>query len=219
MTVDPSTDDPAWPLIQEWSAEAANPHRLLPAEDAVGIATLDSLEGITEWSVLGGLARHCAALVVDDWLVVLGAGGQGYPGLRELNEPGPDAVPGSLIAAVDVLGGGFVVNGGELGCGEPGEVCYLAPESLGWLPCGMGHSAFVGWTLDGPLDEFYADIRWPGWRDDARALEPGQGFFCLPPLFTTEGREHLTRKPIPLREAWSLTLTYVRRVGPAPSDS
>ena len=78
-------NEPAWPLVQEWSAEATNTHRLVPAEDAVGAATLDSLDGITEWSALGALARHCAALVVDDWLVVLGAGGNGYPGLREFN--------------------------------------------------------------------------------------------------------------------------------------
>jgi hypothetical protein len=80
------TDDPAWPLVQQWAAEATNPHRLLPARDDVGEATLASLDGITEKSVLGALARNAAALIVDDWLVILGAGGDGNPGLRDLNE-------------------------------------------------------------------------------------------------------------------------------------
>jgi hypothetical protein len=115
-------DDPAWPLVQQWAAEATNPHRLLPADDAIGEATLGSLDGITEKSVLGALARHAAAVVVDDWLVILGAGGDGYPGLRDFNE-GEDAIGNAMIAGVDVLGGGFVINGGGLPAGERGEVC------------------------------------------------------------------------------------------------
>ena len=124
------TGDPAWPLVRSWSEEAGNPHRLLPAEEAAGIATLAALEGVTEWSVLGALARHCAALVVDDWLVVLGAGGGGYPGLREVNT-GEDALGGALIVGLDVMGGGFAINGGGLPRGEEGELCYLAPDDPG----------------------------------------------------------------------------------------
>ena len=206
--------DPAWPLIEGWSAEATNPHRLLPAEDAAGIATLDSLEGLTEWSALGALARRCAALVVDDWLVVLGAGGQGYPGLREFNEPGPDALDGALLVAVDVMGGGFAVNGGRLGCGEAGEVCYLGPDTLEWMECGLGHAAFVQWALSGNTDQFYEDLRWSGWRSDVRALAPGQGIFSFPPPWSAEGRgSDVDRKPVPLLEAWGVVLSTARQIG------
>jgi hypothetical protein len=205
--------DEAWPLVQAWSAEAANPHVLLPADEAEGAATLASLEGITEWSVLGALARHCAALIVDDWLLVLGAGGGGHPGLRDFNQ-GDDALDRALIVGVDVLGGGFAINGGGLGCGEPGEVCYLAPDSLAWEPCEMGHATWVGWTLDGPIDAFYEELRWPGWRVQASALEPGEGVFAAPPPWTAEGRgENVDRKPVPLLEAWGVLLSFARQLG------
>ena len=97
--------DPAWPIVLDWAAEAVNPHRVLEAEDADGEAALAALEGVTEWSVLGALARNCAALVVDDWLLVLGAGGAGYPGLRDFNGPdAPDPLSGNLIQLGTIAG-------------------------------------------------------------------------------------------------------------------
>jgi hypothetical protein len=211
---DSSAGDPAWPLIEAWSAEATNSHRLLPAEDTVGIATLDSLQGITEWSALGALARRCAALVVDDWLLVLGAGGRGYPGLREFNQPGPSALDGALLVGVDVMGGGFAVNGGGLDSAQPGEVCYLAPDTLEWMDCSFGHSAFVHWALSGPIGQFYEDLRWPSWRDDVAVLAPGQGMFSYPPPWTVEGRKpDVHRRAVPLHEAWGVVLDSARQVG------
>ena len=208
-------NEPAWPLVQEWSAEATNPHRLVPAEEAVGAATLDSLEGITEWSALGALARHCAALVVDDWLVVFGAGGSGYPGLREFNA-GPDALDRALIVGVDVMGGGFAINGGGLECGQAGEVCYLGPDTLDWMECGFGHATFVQWALSGDVDQFYEDLRWPDWRSDVAALAPGQGIFSYPPPWSVEGRgADVHRAPVPLLEAWGGVLSAARQIGPA----
>lgn len=208
-------DDSAWPLIEEWSREATNPHALLPADDAAGEAALAGLEQLTEASVLGALARRAAALVVDDWLVVLGAGGQGWPGLREFN--GPDAygrIEGALITAVDRLGGGYAVNGGGLPAGELGEVCFLAPDDLSWMATGLGHSAFVHWTLTGDLDAFYGDARWSGWRDAVAQLEPGQGVFTYPPLWTAEGRSgEVTRGTVPLTEAWGTQLDAWRQLG------
>jgi hypothetical protein len=206
-------EDPAWPLVQSWSAEATNAHRLLPADDEAGKATLAALGGVTEWSVLGALARHCAALVVDDWLVVLGAGGDGYPGLRDVNT-GEDALAGALVVGLDVMGGGFAINGGGLPAGEEGELCYLAPDDPAWMECGLGHSAFVGWALSGPVDDFYADLRWPAWREDVAALAPGQALFAYPPPWATEGKgDDVSRKPVPLLEAWGVLLSTWRQIG------
>lgn len=66
------TDDPAWPLVLEWSREATNEHRLVEADDEAGERTLGALDGVPEWSVRGALARHAAVLAVQDWLFVLG---------------------------------------------------------------------------------------------------------------------------------------------------
>lgn len=205
----------AWPLVLSWAEEAANPHRLIAADDSTGEATLAALEGVTEWSVLGALARRCGALVVDDWLLVLGAGGGGYPGLRDFN--GPDAaepLDGAIVVALDAMGGGFAVNGGGLSAGERGEVCFLAPDDLDWMPCGMGHSAFVHWALAGPVDELYADLRWSTWREDVAQLRPGQAIFSYPPPWSVEGRgERVQRAPVPLQEAWGVTLQAARQLG------
>lgn len=204
-------DDPAWPLIQQWSAEASNPHRLLPAGDEAGEATLASLDGVTEWSALGALARHAAALVIDDWLVVLGAGGGGYPGLRELN--GPDAsapLSGGLLVGIDVMGGGFAINAGGLPCegAEVGKVCYLGPDDARWMATELGHSEFVHWALTGDVDGFYADLRWPSWRDDVKDLAPGQGISSYPPPWSVEGQEgDVDRRAVPLQETFSVLLT------------
>jgi hypothetical protein len=212
--------DPAWPLVQAWSSEATNPHRFLLADDDTGTATLESLDGITERSVLGALARHCAALVIDDWLVVLGAGGNGFPGLREFNAPGPDAIDGALLVAVDVMGGGFAINGGGIAGAELGEVCYLAPDELEWMACDLGHAAFVQWALSGPLDQFYESLRWPEWRADAATLSPGQGISSYPPPWTREGRQPgVHRRPVPLIETWGVVLSAARQLGDAETAS
>lgn len=204
----PSPEDPAWPLVREWSQAATNAHRLIEAEAEAGVHALASLEGVTEWSVLGALARNAQVLAVEDWLFVLGAGGGGHPGLPEFNQ-GEEAVPGALTVAVDVLGGTFVVNGGEFGCGEPGEVCYLAPDDLQWMACEMGHSAFVRWALGGDVGGFYEDLRWPGWREDVAALGAGQGLLVMPPPFTKEGKQPgVMRSPVPLREARGVLLSF-----------
>ena len=205
----------AWPLIEEWSRDAANPHLLVPADDGAGAAALAAFDQLTEASVLGALARRAAALVVDDWLLVLGAGGGGWPGLVDFNgTDAPGRIEGALIAGVDRLGGGFAVNGGGLPAGELGEVCFLAPDDLSWLATGLGHSAFVHWTLTGDLQEFYADVRWPGWREAVAELDAGQGVFTYPPLWTTEGREgEPSRGAVPLTEAWGTQLEAWRQLG------
>ena len=214
------SDDPAWPLVREWSREATNQHRLIDADDAVGIRALESLEGVTEWSVLGALARNAQVLAVEDWLFVLGAGGGGHPGLPEFNQ-GDDGIAGALTVAVDVLGGTFAINGGDFRCGEPGEVCYLGPDDLEWMACEMGHSAFVRWALGGDVGGFYADLRWEGWRDDVAALEPGQGIIAMPPPFTKEGKQPgVKRAAVPLREARGVLLSFADQLERShPSDN
>jgi hypothetical protein len=82
------------------------------------------------------------------------------------------------------------------------------------MECGLGHSAYVHWALSGPVDDFYADLRWPGWREDVAALAPGQAIFAYPPPWSSEGRgADVTRKPVPLLEAWGALLSTWRRLG------
>jgi hypothetical protein len=155
-----SATQPAWPLVQGWMASATNQHEVTLTTPGAGAAILGALDGITERSALGALVLHVEALRVDDWLAVLGAGGNGHPGILDFNGAAANvpAIPGALVVGVDVLGGAFAINGGGLPVGEAGEVCCLGPDSLDWLGCGFGHSAFVSWTLNGAIDRFYTDL-------------------------------------------------------------
>ena len=86
--------DPAWPVLEGWLAEATNAYELTLASPEVGEAALGALHGITERSVLGAMALYVESLRVDDWLVVLGAGGNGHPGISDFNGALPN-VPAS----------------------------------------------------------------------------------------------------------------------------
>jgi len=103
--------------------------------------------------------------------------------------------------AYDVLGGRFAINGGSLP-GDPGGMCYWAPDTLDWSPLGGGHTAFVEWVLTGGLGGFYSGLRWPGWDSEVRELSPRQGLACYPPPFTVEGRNlaDADRRPVPFAE-------------------
>ena len=206
-----SASDPAWPLVQDWLAAATNAVSVIETTEERGRATLDALDGVTEQQTLGALALHSGGVLVDGWLLVLGAGAADVPGLRELNGRVGGAhagLPGALVVAVDRLGGAFAIQGGGLPAGEVGELCFLAPDDLGWMPTELGHSAFVRWSVGGDVHGFYEDLRWPGWNEDVRALGPGQGFGAYPPPWTVEGRrgQSVSRRPVPLLEAYGVLL-------------
>lgn len=201
--------DSAWPDLEAWLTEAGNLVDVHPADAVSGEATLDALDGIDEESALGALARNAAAVVVDDWLILLGAGGDGVPGLREFNgrtEDAIEAVPGALVVAVDRLGGAFAVNAGGLPEGEVGDIVYLAPDDLTWMGCGFTHTGLLEWALDGDVDGFYADLRWPSWREESAALGPGRGWNAYPPPWVEPSDEEPRHAPAPLVDVWKMVL-------------
>jgi hypothetical protein len=155
------------------------------------------------------------------WVRVLGAGGPDARSSLIDPVPGSAAVPlaleEGLVIAHDALGGFFVVNGGELP-GEPREVLYLAPDTLGWEQTGLGHSAWLRWVLGADLDDFYRGLRWPGWEDEVRDLRVDQAIHTYPPLFTKQGRDTAaaSRRAVPIGELWSLWLDFREQLGIEP---
>src|SRR3954447_10348684 len=102
-------DEPAWPIVQQWIAEAKNPVEVLPAGDKAG-EELESLQ-LTARSPMGAIVYHTGGLLVDHgWLRVLGSGhprlpratGQWNRG-RAFDANGQSR--GFLLVADDVLGG------------------------------------------------------------------------------------------------------------------
>jgi hypothetical protein len=201
-----STDDPAWPLIEEAIAAAAVPVMVLSSERSTREMTLVRLQ-VTARSGLGALALETGGLLVDHgWLRVLG-GGEAPLNLATANglETPPDESPAQLLVAFDVLGGKYAINGGVLP-GSPGEVCYFAPDELAWWPMEMGHLDFVIWSMSGRLEEFSENLRWPGWEAEVAALSLDQGISVFPFPFTAEGHDlaMASRRPVPIAELLTL---------------
>src|SRR4051794_12961308 len=104
-----NTSDPAWPLVQEWIAEAQNSVELLPSNREQGETVLLFLQ-VTTRSPMGALALETGGLLIDHgWLRLLGAGHDRMQGnLRSWNmdreASNKSALPGALIVAHDAIG-------------------------------------------------------------------------------------------------------------------
>ena len=66
--------EPAWPLVQQWIAEATMLVEVLPADPAAGDAALYATQ-VTTRSPMGAIAHNAAGIFIDNgWLRVLGSG-------------------------------------------------------------------------------------------------------------------------------------------------
>ncbi|MFE5718072.1 DUF2625 family protein [Streptomyces erythrochromogenes] len=213
--------DPAWPLLLQELSDTNVPVEVLPVDAESGRACLRQLQ-VTARSSLGGIVLNCGGLLVDGgWLRVFGAPGdagpEAPPALAEVNALPPAFDPqwrpeAGLVLAHDVLGGVFALNGSDARRagrpGDPGEVVYFAPDSLGWEALGAGRSAWLSWILSGGLRKFYGGLRWDGWPDEVAALSGRQGLWFFPPLWSAEARRDLpatSRRAVPMAELLGLS--------------
>jgi len=197
--------DPAIERIRGWIGEAIRPVELLAPGGATD-GVLHRLQ-VTRRSTLGALAADTGGLLVDHgWLRHLGGGSARLPrDLATWNGIGAEPrCPGAMLVTDDVLGGFFAINGGGLP-GEPGNMCYLAPDSLRWEPLELGHTDFVHWTLTGGLHGFYDGQRWDGWEAEVSAL-PGDRALSVYPFLWAAGPPigDRSRGPVPIDELWGL---------------
>ncbi|MBA9002305.1 DUF2625 family protein [Thermomonospora cellulosilytica] len=208
---------PAWPAVREVFADARAPVEVLPVSPDAGASALYRLQ-VTTRSVLGALAFHTGGVLVDHgWVRVLGGGhpGRGLPGLPDAagfpDDPAQvNGPPPALLVGYDVLGGRFEINGHDPAAtgrpGDPGQLCYFAPDTLEWEPLTVGgHAAWLEWLVSGHLGRFYEGLRWNGWEDDVAALPLDHGIAVYPFLFTEEGSDidATTRRPAPIAELFS----------------
>ena len=222
-----AVEDPAWPHLAEMIAGSPIDVQVLAGEPAECTAALLQLQ-VTTRSWLGAVTMSTGGLLADHgWLRIYGGARapSGLPGLAQVN--GFPATPASdwrpdrgLVIAHDVLGGAYALNPAEPAAwgrpGGPGEVVYFAPDSMTWAPLGAGHGAWLSWILSGGLDQFYQDLRWPGWEAESAALAPAQGISVFPPLWSAEARQDLaatSRRPVPMRELLGLHAEFHRQLG------
>ncbi len=205
-------EDPAWPLVQEWIREAANPVEILPPPDEVKRGESLVATQVTTRSPMGAIIYESGGIFVDHgWLRILGSG---HPRLSRSmanwNFGRSFSVevqrPEFLLVADDVVGGFFAIDGGGLGM-EQGKVCYFAPDVLAWENTHKGYSDFLIWCFQGDLARYYETMRWPGWQDDLRQITGDQAFNIFP-FLSCSGPPvgERTRTPINISEMYSCHL-------------
>jgi len=202
-------DDPGWPIVQQWTAEATNLVEVLPPPDAAARerALLDTQ--VTTRSPMGAIIYESGGIFADHgWLRILGSGHPrlpcslpGWNFKRSFSSTGQS--PPFLLIADDVVGGFFAIDGGlRL---EPGKVCYFAPGTLAWESTHLGYSDFLVWCFRGDLAKLYENVRWPGWQDETRDVRGDQAF-SIYPLLSCSGPPiaERSRRPVALSEIYDL---------------
>lgn len=216
------SDDPAWPVVSSWIAEARNDVVVLPAERARGEDVLQRLD-VTSHSVLGAVALETGGILIDrGWLRLLGSGSeQLHASLATWNAIGGaseiEPLEGALVVGHDAIAGFFALDGGAFG-GATGDVHYLAPDTLAWESLELGYSAFVGWALTADLDEFYGELRWSGWEEELVGQSSDLGFALYPPPFVKEGKPvvHAHRTLVPMTDLWLVQHDFARQLADLP---
>jgi hypothetical protein len=195
--------EPGWNLVAEWIQEGTNPVQVLSKTPAAAEHALLAAQVITR-SPLGAILYETGGLLVDGgWLRVLGSGSS--PLSRSLMDWNRDKLEGALLIADDVIGGFYAVNAGAFGSESLGQVFYFAPESLEWQAMDKTYSEFLLFCFSGNLDDFYSDIRWPGWQGEIQPLTGDQGITFFPFLFLQEGKDVATSKRdvVPIAQLWA----------------
>lgn len=215
-------DQTGWTLVKEWRTTATNEVVVLDADIRAREEALVRLQ-VTSRSPLGAIALESGGLLVDGgWVRVLGADGPSMQGIVSWNtlDRQDHAVPGAMLIAHDAMGGFFALNGGKW-AKDIGGVFYWGQDALDWNDLGTGYSGWLQWLFQSDLDQFYSELRWPGWRKEVSALSPDQGIAVYPFLWATEGGPvgSRTRGPVPMRELWDSSHEMADQLRDVPKGS
>lgn len=217
-----NTVDPAWPLVQQWMAEARNTVELLSGEREQGKVVLHHLQ-VTTRSPMGAVALESGGILVDHgWIRFLGSGHERICGdlltwNSQRDTRGHRYIKDALVVAYDVVGGFFALNGGAFP-GKLGTAFYFAPDRLQWKNTNKSYSDLLQWAFSGDISLFYKNIRWIGWENDISALSGDQGISIYPFVFLDRNIPvaDRSRRAVPLLELWDLYRDLAQRLGDLP---
>lgn len=150
-----NTQDPGWPLVQQWIAAATNKVEVLPCDTAKARTALYKAQ-VTTRSPMGAIVYSTRGIMVDDgWIGILGSGSD------RLSRSLPDWNEGKARN-----------EGGGLGK-DAGKVYYPSPDDLEWQATDLTYTDFLNFCFTRDLDKFYKGLRWKDWRKEvaARAAE------------------------------------------------
>lgn len=172
---------------------------VLPCDDSISRQAREQYPADPE-SALGVVLDQTGGIVIDGWIRVYGSGPLNILARNALF-PYDD-----LVVAEDVLGGLFLFL-------KNGNIGYFAPDSLETEDLEVRYSQFLSWCLHGDTDQFYADLRWAGWQEDAAALSLSDGVVFYPFLWAdAESLESRKRSVVPMKEIIGLEMDCFRQL-------
>lgn len=206
-----------WPELEELLERPGSRARILPV--SAGSPTFARL-GLARWSALGALASSTGGvLLCDGWIRVFGGVGEGMgarlPALDEVNAPGAE----HFVVACDVLGGVFAIDGGAFGRADA-KLHYFGPDTLDWLDLEIGVWALIEAMCSGADEQFYEELRWPGWEAEVIMLGLDEGIGVYPFLCTrgTTPVANASRRAVPMDELVDAHVELLRHIeGREPS--
>ena len=130
--------EPAWPMLQQWIAEATNRVEVLPPiDDATRNEALYQTQ-VTTRSPMGAVIYETGGLLIDGgWLRILGSGHprlpRSLPACNRSRTYRNDGVPPPfLLVGDDVVGGFFAIDGGGLQTGARQGLLLLRRTGSEW---------------------------------------------------------------------------------------
>ncbi len=207
-----NTDDPAWPLVEEWIGLAKNKVEVLPCDRERAEKCLINTQ-VTTRSPMGAIIYETGGLLIDNgWIRILGSGSDRLKRIlpdwnkgktfHNFGEPAP-----YLLVADDAIGGFYAINGGFFGQ-DAGNLYYFAPDMLKWIPLEMGYSQFLLFCFESDMNDFYTGMRWKGWEQEVSNLNPDHSISFFPFLWTEQANdiEQIHRKAIPIEEVYNFNM-------------
>jgi hypothetical protein len=172
--------DPVWPELSSALSKCGRA-QIFPAGD-MAEADLCALQ-VSLRSTLGAIVFHTGGVWIDRFVRLFGSkGAQSEHSILVRTHALRQSCGDDQWLAVgdDVIGGQFAMR---LDGPAIGNIFYFAPDTLAWEDCELGYSDFVEWAMNGDLDLFYENTRWPDWRADCEKLQYDQSFHFYPPLW------------------------------------
>lgn len=148
--------DNALTLIQSWINSSKKKITVIPRTDLS--EKCDEILGVSEHSSLGTIINHTGGMSVANGKIRHFGGSNQYGlSIKEVNKLEnrlPKSIPGILLVADDILGGLFGINA-DTKIGKLGSILYLPPDSYSWEDLGIGHTAFLEWSMNGNTEMFF----------------------------------------------------------------
>ena len=125
------------------------------------------------------VVHNNSLIVVNHYLRILCNGNTEYDNIYSFNASFKKIIGEGIYAvAHDVFGGIFAIT-------ERG-ISYFSPDTLAWEDLHISYDGFITWISQNNINDFYEPFLWEGFDDFIRKVEPCEGVFIYPFLWSKE---------------------------------